>query len=97
MHVNYLSESTMLDFSSLFQFAVLTLVSQSHSQPTRELSGPQPLILVLWFGDCCTVSLKHTRCKQSKCENITSPKNLPKIILSAFTISLKDSVQGQLP
>lgn len=89
MHVNYLFERTMLDFSSLFQFAVLTFVSQSHSQPTQELSGQQPLILVLWFGDCCTESLKHTRCKQRKCENTTFPRNLNN------SVSIYNFIEGQ--
>lgn len=72
-HVSYLFERD--DFSSLSQFALLMFVSQSRSQPIQELCGQQPLILVLWFGDCCTGSLKHTRCKQSKCGNIPFPGN----------------------
>lgn len=75
-HASYLFERN--DFSSPSQFVLLMLVSQSHSQPTRELCGQQPLILVLWSGDCCTGSLKHTRCKQSRCGNISFPRNWSK-------------------
>lgn len=72
---SYLFERTMFAFSSLFQFALLTSVFQCHIQPIQEQSGQQPLVSVLWFGDCYTESLKHIRCKESQCENSTSPRN----------------------
>lgn len=62
-------------FSSPSQSAVLNSESQCHSQPIQELFEQQPLILVLWFGDCCTESLKYSECKQSQCENNTFPRN----------------------
>lgn len=85
MHVNYLFEIMMLDFSSLFQFAVLSFGSRSHNQPIQELSGQQPLVLVLWFGGCCTENLKHIRCKQSKCENNTFSENLAQMNCKYFS------------
>lgn len=85
MHANHLFEIMMFDFSSLFQFPVLSFGSQSHNQPIQELSWQQPLVLVLWFGGCCTESLKHISCKQSKCKNNTFSENLAQMNCKYFS------------